>query len=167
MPSIVPRMSSTRRELSSICFIVWATSCTCSAAFAATSLAVAASEFARAQLEAFCLPVAASSSMPEAISSSDAACSCVRWERLALPSAMSLAMATMESALARTWPTIWTRSPFIRASERHRRPVSDSAASEKSATVTRAVRSPLAMRSTVARIRDMPIWFQAQAPASP
>jgi hypothetical protein len=57
----------------------------------------------------FCLTVAVSSSIEEAVSSSEPACCSVREDRSILPAAISVAAVTMESAPLRTWPTISAR----------------------------------------------------------
>src|SRR6185503_5464578 len=59
-------------------------------------------------LSAFCFPVAVISSMLDAVSSSDAACSCVRCERSSLPCDNWRAVEPTASALLRTSPTIST-----------------------------------------------------------
>ena len=75
----------------------------------ATSDADAASWLAWRALSAFCFTVEVSSSIDEAVSSSELACCSVRDDRSRLPAAISREAVAMVSVPLRTWPTMSTR----------------------------------------------------------
>ncbi|MNY30355.1 hypothetical protein D3C86_1644610 [compost metagenome] len=90
MPSMTEMMSTTLREDTLISSIVWTTCPTTSPPCVATSDAFTASALACLALSAFWRTVLVSSSMLEAVSWSDDACSSVRCERSVLPAAIWL-----------------------------------------------------------------------------
>ncbi len=75
----------------------------------ATSEAVTASPLAWRALSAFCFTVEVSSSIDEAVSSSELACSSVRDDRSALPEAICCEAVAIVSVPPRTSPTIFTK----------------------------------------------------------
>ncbi|MCY1242769.1 hypothetical protein D9M72_557540 [compost metagenome] len=101
----------------------------------------AANWLAWAAFSAFCLTVTASSSMVDAVSSSAAACSSVRTDRLALPAAISAAPTLISSTPRRTEVTVRVSPSCMRLSAAKRVPIS---LSERLST--RPGRSPAAMQ---------------------
>ncbi|MNN34202.1 hypothetical protein D3C81_1479970 [compost metagenome] len=97
--------------------MVLTTSLTTSPPRCAARAAVAASWLAWRALSAFWPTVAVSCSMLEAVSSSEAACSMVREDKLRLPSAISWAPSWISWLLSRTVPTVAARRCWIWASE--------------------------------------------------
>ncbi len=97
MLSITPMMSAIFLLLSLMPPMVWTTWPTTLPPRVATSEALTASELAWRALSAFCFTMLVSSSMLEAVSSSELACSSVRCDRSALPAAISCAAERTES----------------------------------------------------------------------
>jgi len=98
IPSITPMMSAIFLDAADIPFIVATTSPTTAPPLTATSEAPAASWLACRAFSAFCLTVAVSSSIEEAVSSSELACSSVRCDRSALPWEISREAVSISSA---------------------------------------------------------------------
>jgi hypothetical protein len=88
-------------------------------------------------LSAFCRTVLVSSSIDDAVSSSELACSSVRDDRSRLPLAISADAVAMVSVPLRTWPTMRIRLSFISFSAPSSWPVSSLVC-----TSMRLVRSP-------------------------
>ncbi|MNT10792.1 hypothetical protein D3C72_1456410 [compost metagenome] len=103
----------------------------------------------------FCFTAVASSSMLAAVSSSEAACSSVREDRLVLPDAISAAPVLISFTLRRTSATVRVKLSCIRFKAANNTPISLSAMA-----ATRCVRSPEAMRSkcTAASFRGDSTW---------
>ena len=106
MPSMTLMMSAIFFEDSAIDSMVFTTSPTTAPPFCATADALAASWLACFAFSAFCLTVAVSSSIEEAVSSRLEACSSVRCERSMLPAAISRLAVLIASDASRIWPTI-------------------------------------------------------------
>ena len=98
IPSITPMMSAILRELSVMPSMVCTTWLTTLPPWIATSEADSASWLAWRALSAFCLTVAVSCSMAEAVSSSEPACCSVRPDRSRLPLAISCEAVAIVSA---------------------------------------------------------------------
>jgi len=90
----------------------------------ATSDALFASWFAWRALSAFCFTVEVSSSIADAVSSSELACSSVRDDRSRLPAAISLDAVEIASVPWRTCATTPSKLVFMAFSAPSRRPVS-------------------------------------------
>ncbi len=142
MPSITETISAMRRELSEIRAMVSTTWPTATPPRSATPRLSAARPLAWCACSVFCLTAVASSSMEAAVSSSEAACSSVRDDRLVLPEAISAAPVLISVTLRRTSATVRVRLSCMRLSAVNRTPISLS-----EFTATRWVRSPDAMRS--------------------
>ncbi|MNU39903.1 hypothetical protein D3C71_286060 [compost metagenome] len=124
MPSMTPMMSAILFDEASICRMV-ATTCAMTAPpRCATPDAVSASTCAWRALSAFCLTVEVSSSMEEAVSSSELACCSVRADRSRLPAATSDEAEAIVSVPARTVPTVCARLSFMRLSACNSCPIS-------------------------------------------
>ena len=117
MPSMSPVISAIFDELSLISVIVATTRPTTSLPRVATSEALAASVLACCAFSAFCFTVEVNSSMLDAVSSSEAACSSVREDKSTLPEAISLEPVAILSADSRTCPMSLTRLDCIAAME--------------------------------------------------
>ncbi len=155
MPSTVDRISLTLCALPSMRCIVRVISSISSAALRATCAALPDRVSPRRQCSALRWDVSARCWMPAAVSSTEAACSSVRCDRLPCPSEMACEVATMASALARTCLTIRARLPFILMIAPHSR--SASLLLESSPAAWRPESSsPDAMRSATRMIREMP-----------
>ena len=100
MPSITPVMSAMRRELSEIALMVCTTPSTTSPPRNATAEACSTRRSAWLALLAFCCTVLVSSSIDAAVSSSEEACSSVRWDRSELPCAICEDAEAMLTAVA-------------------------------------------------------------------
>ena len=139
MPSITPVMSAMRRELSEIALMVCTTPSTTSPPRNATAEACSTRRSAWLALLAFCCTVLVSSSIDAAVSSSEEACSSVRWDRSELPCAICEDAEAMLSQPSRTSRTMRARLSFISLSAPIRSPVSS-----RVATLMSVVRSPAA-----------------------
>ncbi|MCY1226507.1 hypothetical protein D9M72_387380 [compost metagenome] len=147
--SITSMMSTILPELASIDCMVLTTRSTASLPRSARVAASVASPRASRALSAFWRTVLVSSSMLEAVSSSEAACCSVRCDRSALPLAICLLAEAIESAPPRTSPTMATRLACIRPSMPSMRAVSLRADSSASTSPPEAstLRSPPAIFS--------------------
>ncbi len=148
MPSITPMMSTMRREDSLISAMVDTTSCTTCPPCAATPTAPLASSLAWRALSAVRRTVSARSFMDTAVSSSDAACCSVRWDRSALPTAISLAPRAMVSAanlICPMMPAIASTSALMPQHSSAMGPV-------LSSTAMCPVRSPPCAAATTSRV---------------
>ncbi len=140
MPSITAMMSTMRRELSLMPFIVVTTSPTTSPPLRATVLAPSASWLADNAFSAFWRTVEPSSSIDAAASCRADACSSVRMLRSLLPCEICAAATATLSEFSRTLPTTLTRLRCMAASA-----LSNCAISSRPTTFTGVRRSPPAM----------------------
>ncbi|MNQ57919.1 hypothetical protein D3C85_720900 [compost metagenome] len=124
MPSMTEMMSTILRDESLMASMVSTTLPTTAPPLTATPEAFSASWFACWALSAFCRTVDVSSSIDDAVSSSELACSSVREDRSRLPLAISDDAVAMVSVPLRTWPTMLTRLEFMSFSARSSWPVS-------------------------------------------
>ncbi len=174
IPSITPMMSAIFFDDSEIPLIVSTTCLTTAPPFPATSDAPTASALACFAFSAFCLTVLVSSSIDDAVSSSDDACSSVRCERSWFPAAISLDAVAIVSVPVRTSRTTDDRLSFMRFNALSRSPVSSAVCAS-----SRTVRSPPATASaartafssglTIERARSRPkaaISATSAAPAT-
>ncbi len=146
MPSITPMISAMRLDESLIEAIVPTTSATTSPPLTATSEADTASLLAWWAFSAFCLTVAVSCSIDDAVCSSAAACRSVRADRSMLPLAISPAPLLMVSAPLLTLTIMPTSLSFISCMVSSSRPASPAPAA---AGLMRLDRSPAAtLRAT-------------------
>ncbi|MNT01943.1 hypothetical protein D3C72_1364300 [compost metagenome] len=145
MPSITLMMSTILRDDSLIEPMVSTTSATTAPPRLAIPAAAMASWLAWRALSAFCLTVLVSSSIDEAVSSSEPACCSVRDDRSRLPAAISDEAVAMLSVPLRTWLTMPTRLLFILP-----RAVSSAPVSSFAVVATVCVRSPAATVSASA-----------------
>ena len=113
---MTPMMSTIFFDDSSIDAMVCTTSDTTAPPRCATSEAEAASWLAWRAFSAFCLTVLVSSSIDDAVSSSELACSSVREDRSRLPAAICEDAVAMASVPLRTSLTMRTRPPDMRCS---------------------------------------------------
>ena len=137
MPSMTEMMSTILREESLMASMVCTTLSTTAPPFTATPEALSASWFACWALSAFCRTVDVSSSIDDAVSSSELACSSVREDRSRLPLAICDDAVAIVSVPPRTWPTMFTRLEFMSFSACSSWPVSSVVC-----TSIRLVRSP-------------------------
>jgi hypothetical protein len=107
--------------------------------FSATDDADTASWLAWRALSAFCFTVEVSSSIDDAVSSSELACDSVRADRSALPEAISCEAVEISSVPVRTSPTVLARLSFMSLSA-----CSSSLVSSLPSTTTCEVSSPAA-----------------------
>ncbi len=114
IPSITPMMSTILRDDALIEPIVSTTRDTTSPPRTATSEADTASWLAWLALSAFCCTVDISSSMAEAVSSSELACCSVREDRSRFPLAISRVAVPMVSDAPRMRPMVCTSAPRMR-----------------------------------------------------
>ncbi len=105
--------------------------------------ALTASVLAWRALSAFCFTMEVSSSMLEAVSSSDEACCSVRCDRSALPAAICWVALAIESAECLMWPMVPVSSSRICAMANRTLSRSPGRVS------TRMARSPAAMRAAM------------------
>ncbi|OFA04380.1 hypothetical protein DUGA2_19240 [Duganella sp. HH101] len=154
MPSITPMMSAIFFDAALIAFMVSTTCATTAPPLVATADADAASSLAWRALSAFCLTVPVSSSIDDAVSSSELACCSVRDDRSWLPRAISVLALAMVVVPRRTSPTMLTRLWFMSPSACSIWPVSSRELASK-----RVLRSPAAtvraMRTARASGRTM------------
>ncbi len=143
MPSITPMMSAIFLLLSLIPAMVSTTLPTTSPPLTAMSDALTASVLAWRALSAFCFTMEVSSSMLEAVSSSDEACCSVRCDRSALPAAICWVALAIESAECLMWPMVPVSSSRICAMANRTLSRSPGRVS------TRMARSPAAMRAAM------------------
>jgi hypothetical protein len=173
IPFTASRISPTRRALASILSIVPATCCMRSEACDATSRDWPASSFARRQFSALRRALAASSSMPLAVSSREAACSCVRCVSCALPSTRLPEPATTASALERTCVTISVRVVLIFRTDSYSRPSSPPRLSAARAPLSsspparRSVRRTIWARSVERKTRSATSEYRASRESAP
>ncbi|MNN49209.1 hypothetical protein D3C81_1637210 [compost metagenome] len=113
MASMTLMISTILREESLIEPMVLTTSETTTPPLLAICEASMASWLALRALSALSFTVDVSSSMDDAVSSSELACSSVRDDRSRLPAAISLDAVLIDSVPARTWPTILTSLSFM------------------------------------------------------
>src|SRR5471032_1045028 len=154
MPSITPMMSPILVEAVLIASMVLTTRPTTLPPSVATAEALIASALAVRALSAFCCTVPVSSSIDDAVSSSEPACGSVRRDSSRLPRAISDEPWAMSSAPSRTW----------RTSEASLSRIACSACSRLSWLSSRAgistARSPSAMRPAIqlASRGSQPSW---------
>ncbi len=147
MPSITPMISDTVRDDELISRMVATTSVTTAPPWVATAEALSASWLAWRALSAFWRTIEVISSMLDAVSSSELACSSVRCDRSALPAAICLVAAPIDSEPWRTRRTVSVNAACMRARPSSRRPISS-----RRSMRTGCVRSPAAMRSNCASV---------------
>ncbi len=140
MPSITAMMSLILRDDSLIWPIVVTTSCTTAPPCMAMPDALSASVLAWRALSAFCLTMEVSSSMLDAVSSSELACSSVRCDRLVLPAAICCVAEAIDSLPRRTVSTVSLSLPCICC-----RPSISTPISSRERTRTSVVRLPEAI----------------------
>ena len=153
MPSMTLMMSAILLDALSIASMVRITSPITSPPRTALSEALTAICLAWRALSEFCRTVAVSSSMAEAVSSSEPACCSVRADRSRLPAAISVEAVLMVSVPTRTSPTMRTRLSLMSASAVISWPTSSFEVAR-----IRALRSPPAM------VRATPTAPASEAP---
>ncbi|MNL23466.1 hypothetical protein D3C87_1448560 [compost metagenome] len=158
MPSITAMMSVTLRELALMACMVSTTLPTMAPPRSATPDADAASPLAVRARSVFCFTMAVSSLMLDAVSSSVAACSSVRWDRSVLPAAIWCDADEIESldALMRVTRSVSmssiSPSPPSRRPKSPPRSVSNSLLRSPAATVS-AMNSASLSGISMARVR--------------